>query len=88
MKNDCYRCGKKLTQEDRDYTHGSGWCIVCRKDYDVERRLRGRSIDDIKAEIKRQERVLRVYKIVLQEKLKEIEKRKRSPINDEVRGEI
>ena len=70
MKPNCYRCGKQTTQADYDYTHGSGWCISCRKDYDVEKRLRTKSTEDIKAEIKRQERVLAVYKIVLQERRK------------------
>lgn len=65
----CYRCGKKLTEADLSYTHGKYWCKACRKAYDIERRLKNKTIEEIRQSIAQQLRVTKVYKNILEERI-------------------
>lgn len=67
--NNCYRCGRKLTEADLDYTHGKYWCKACTKAYDIERRLKNKTIEEIRESILQQTKVLKVYKTVLEERI-------------------
>lgn len=68
-KSNCYRCGKKLTEADLSYTHGKYWCKTCRKAYDIERRLKNKTIEEIRQSIAQQLRVTKVYKNILEERI-------------------
>lgn len=77
----CYRCGKKLTEADLDYTHGKYWCKTCTKAYDIERRLKDKTTEEIRESILQQTKVLKVYKTVLEERILSETRQRRKEAN-------